>query len=519
MMTLPRLPVVRFAVAVGASALAVGLEAAAWPVVFHVAYFLDLLAVVFTALVAGRGPGLLALGLTAVGAQFLFGGTHGPFGSPSAITSFVLFLVTGVAMVWLASWAQRARALAEEAAATAALLAQVGEILGSSLEFETTLQSVVGLAIPDHADYCRVDVVGEDERPHSVAVAHVDPAKQEALQKIPVDPADWHTIRRVYEGETLLVRDLSKVFDPATLPPRQREIYELAALRSLILLPLRAHGRILGTMTFAFTGPRRYDDRHRPLATELARRAAMAIDNARLYREARKAVQVREEFLSVASHELKTPLTSLRMQVQLLARAQRRSGEASLPAAELHTRVATIERQLDRLARLIDRLLDVTRIAAGRLHIEREDADLSELAREVAERFGGARNEGAAAIIVHADEPVSSHVDRFRVEQVLTNLLDNALKYGGGNPVEVGVARRGAIAVISVHDGGGGIPQALQPRVFQRFERLANAGSATGLGLGLYIAQQIVHAHGGTISLESSEGAGTTFTVELPVAA
>jgi signal transduction histidine kinase len=223
----------------------------------------------------------------------------------------------------------------------------------------------------------------------------------------------------------------------------------------------------------------------------------------------KKAVRARDEFLSVASHELKTPLTTLKLQAQLRRR--------NLEKGELTAKnVVDDERQIGRLARLVDDMLDVSRISSGKFKLAPEDFDLSELVKEVVERFGPQLLNAKIAISVEAPKPVTGHWDRPRIEQVFTNLLTNAMKYGEGRPVAISVALRSGFAELEVADNGLGIQPSDHDRIFHAFERAAPSG-VSGLGLGLYIAKQLVEAHGGTIHVESANGQGARFIVGLPL--
>ncbi len=230
---------------------------------------------------------------------------------------------------------------------------------------------------------------------------------------------------------------------------------------------------------------------------------------------AQRAVAVRDEFLSVASHELKTPLTSLSLTLQMLLRNHRR-GRAT--PEETMARLEGLRGQIGRLERLIEQLLDVTRIGRGHLAIEREEADLGTIVRETAGRMQGDAGRAACELSVRVEGPVEGFWDPFRLEQVITNLLSNAIKYGAGRPVEVVVAPDPASDVVrlSVRDQGIGIAPEDLGRIFERFGRAVAPESYGGLGLGLFITRQIVEAHGGQVVVTSQPGAGSTFTVELP---
>ncbi len=238
-------------------------------------------------------------------------------------------------------------------------------------------------------------------------------------------------------------------------------------------------------------------------------------DHKRAEEELQRAVVHRDDFLSVASHELRTPLTSLKLEVANLERlAQRNQGV--VPAPRLAEKLGKIEGQAERLHRLINALLDVSRIASDRLELEIEEVDLSQLAHEVASRFQDEATRAGCTLSVFASAPVVGQWDRSRLEQVITNMVTNALKYGAGKPVEVIVELVGSQARLAVRDQGVGIAPDDQQRIFDRFERASSTRSFGGIGLGLWIVREIVRAHEGEVRVESELGAGATFIVELP---
>jgi signal transduction histidine kinase len=242
------------------------------------------------------------------------------------------------------------------------------------------------------------------------------------------------------------------------------------------------------------------------------------VDNARLLREAREAVRLRDEFLGIASHELKTPLTPLHLKVQLLhkqvellaARGQQVSAERVSETLDV------VQRQVRKLTSLVDNLLDVSRITAGRLKLELEEMDLASVAAEILYRFAPSAAQLNSSLELRAPIPVVGRWDRLRLEQVLTNLVSNALKYGSGKPVCVTVEAEGRTARLTVKDCGIGISAQDLPRIFERFERAVSDRHYGGLGLGLYITRQIVEAFGGTVRATSEPGVGSTFLLELP---
>jgi len=231
-----------------------------------------------------------------------------------------------------------------------------------------------------------------------------------------------------------------------------------------------------------------------------------------------RTIRARDEFLSIASHELKTPLTSLKMQVQLRQRALTQ-GDASAFAPEALARtLASDVRQIDRLTRLVDDILDVSRITSGRFTLALDGpVDLAASVRDVVERSAAMLAAAGCPVTIDAPRSVVGRWDRGRIEQVVLNLLTNASKYGRGKPIHLAVSLRGDRAVLAVRDEGIGISAADQKRIFQIFERAISKDEVAGLGLGLYIARRIVEAHGGSICVASELGMGATFTVDLPV--
>jgi PAS domain S-box-containing protein len=236
-------------------------------------------------------------------------------------------------------------------------------------------------------------------------------------------------------------------------------------------------------------------------------------EQARLWRKAQDEVRERDEFLSIASHELRTPITALQLQLQLLQRTTQRL-QGATPQL-LDPKLRSLERQIRRLALLVNELLDVSRMRLGRLELRYEELDLAEIAREAAGHVEVDVGRSGSQIAYDL-EPVHGKFDRLRLEQVVSNLLVNAGKFGQGKPVALRVRPDGAYAVLEVSDQGIGIAPEHQARVFERFQRAVPAQHFGGLGLGLYVARQIVEAHRGSIDVASAPGAGSTFTVRIP---
>ncbi len=320
-----------------------------------------------------------------------------------------------------------------------------------------------------------------------------------------------------YPSLTTNVRGIADVTNPGTYHPSP------VKLASLLILPLRTRREMIGALIIAANDPdRAMTDDKLPLAELLAERAALAIENAALYTEqveARRKVEdlsrLKDEFLSIASHELRTPVTSIKGYTQL---AKMLIKEGDLNTSEEYLDIALD--QIDRMSRLILELLDVSRIETGRLEIRREPIAWAHFVRDVVHRHHTAVSDRRFHVSVPDDAKIVTG-DRDRLEQVLGNLLENAVKYSpDGSDITVTVDNRGESFVTAVCDRGIGIPADELGQVFERFHRGRQVSSTNygGLGLGLYITKQIIERHGGSIWVESKEGQGTTFYFSLPVA-
>jgi signal transduction histidine kinase len=233
--------------------------------------------------------------------------------------------------------------------------------------------------------------------------------------------------------------------------------------------------------------------------------------------ELKTAVRARDEFLSLASHELRTPLTGMKLYTQAARRSLEKNSSEAVQATRMSRLIEQTDHGLGRMIRLVEDMLDISRIQNGKLQLHLEDVDFARAVQETLERFGPQFAEAGIEVSLHAPTSLTARVDRFRVEQVLTNLITNAIRYAPGAPVEVRLAAEPSRITLSFQDNGPGIAERDQERVFERFERLTPGSNVSGLGLGLYIVREIVRAHGGSIRLHSEPGQGTRFIIELPV--
>jgi signal transduction histidine kinase len=356
----------------------------------------------------------------------------------------------------------------------------------------------------------------------------------ERLRRYAPAPDSRHpTARVIRTGQAELVTEVIQAdLDRDLTDPEHREIIRTLALKSTMFVPLVARGRTLGVMLFgASESRRRFEARDLDLAADLARRAALAIDNARLYEEARAAVAARDAFLARASHELRTPLTSALGTVRLLGRAL--AGSLDDPPETL---VEIASRSLGTMASLVNELLDASKLAAGHDPLRLEPIDIALAVADAVAITEAQAHEKGIALHVDVPHPLVLSGDRLKLEQVLLNLLSNAIKFTpAGGSVAIGARRDvdpstdGETIVVQVRDTGDGLPSDQLERVFEPFYQAgpgaarARPGerrmhSARGTGLGLSICRQIVTLHGGTVHAESEgPGRGSTFVVRLPL--
>jgi signal transduction histidine kinase/CheY-like chemotaxis protein len=398
-----------------------------------------------------------------------------------------------------------------------AFLADASRKLAVSLEYEETLARAARIPLPEAADWCVLTVLEEGTALRSI-LTHVDAERErwarDQLGDGGPDPlATGGAAQVIRTGHHELTTPANAFV--TTVPGCGAEVVRVLGHGAGLSLPLMARGRTTGALTLVrASAARPFTPEDLAFAEELAARAAMALDNATLYREAREAIQARDEFLSVASHELNTPLATLTLQLdEILLRAQH--SERELPDRG----VVLARRQVERLSRLVSNLLDVSRISSEQIQLRIAEVDLAATTREVLDQFAAELARAGCTIEVEASQPVVGLWDPLRIEQVIANLVSNACKYGAGKPIRVTVQGESRLARLSVRDHGIGIAPADRERIFERFERATSARHYGGLGLGLYITRQVVEAHGGTIQVASHAGAGSTFSVELPLQA
>jgi signal transduction histidine kinase/ActR/RegA family two-component response regulator len=405
------------------------------------------------------------------------------------------------------------------------LLADAGRLLSESLDYETTLHNLARLTVPPFADYCMIFKLGEGRGLSMVAFAHLDPLKEPLLYRIgeiyQIDPENLHSpISRVLRtGEPLLLSEVEPWMGRAV--SEESELLEIFARldpRSMLVLPLAARGQTLGviSLVMAVESDRRYGEDDLILGRELAHRAALAIDNARLYTEAEAANRAKDQFLAVLSHELRTPITPVLMTAARLAQ------DPDLPE-RFRGEVERIRRNAELQAKLIDDLQDLTRVNHGKVELHFEAVDIHVFLRQAVDVFCCSQIQKKKLHCCVQDEAAEHHVwaDPVRLQQVIWNVIQNAVKFTpdqGRVEVRTRNPEPGRIR-IEIADTGIGIEPDVLSRLFDAYEQGSRSVTRRygGLGLGLALCKALVDRLGGTLTATSEgTGRGATFAFEFP---
>lgn len=398
-------------------------------------------------------------------------------------------------------------------------LARTGGILATTLDYESTLRSVVHVAIPHLADCCVLDLVDQQGFVRTIASVHEDPEQTRRLRTFErrhADVPNWPfpVADAIAQGRRIVRAELAPGWerDGVGLDARVNEVAALG-VHAYMTVPLIARDRVLGTLTFISTDPgRRYDEVDAALAEEMAIPSAFAIENAWLYQSAQQASRARDEILGVVSHDLRNPLSAISMCARVLLESPPEAADARRDLAD------AILESTHLMQRLIQDLLDVSTIESGHLQVHPRRESLGPLVDAVMQMVRGAAEERGIALERELSPALPAvYVDAMRVEQVLANLLGNAVKFterGGG--VRVTAEVDGSLVRVLVSDSGVGIPAEHLPHIFDRYWHARRQSRTAGTGLGLAIARGIVEAHGGTLVVESTLGVGSTFILTLP---
>jgi PAS domain S-box-containing protein len=399
-------------------------------------------------------------------------------------------------------------------------LSEVGPLLAATtLDLEETLSRIARVAVRDLADVCIVDLIDHDGMDRRLRVVIGDPSRAqlcEVLQQIPIDRERPDLIRTTLEtkGPILMRRPSPEDIEALSQADDHVRALEAIDLQSVLVVPLLAHGKLLGTVTLMSVTPSRvYEPDDMRVAQELAHRAALAIENARLYRTAQRAIQMRDEVLRIVAHDLRSPLSVIVIEAGLLRRRGPEPERRSTMSAE------AIKSAAARMNRMIQDFLDVARMEAGRLHVERCRTQAVQIASNAVESQRPLAS--AASLNLRLDlaqDLPDVWADRDRLLQVFENLIGNALKFTeSGGRITVGAAAHKAEVLFWVADTGSGIAVDDQPHLFDQFWQ-AHTDRRHGVGLGLPIVKGIVQAHGGRVWVESTLGRGSTFFFTIPTA-
>ncbi len=396
--------------------------------------------------------------------------------------------------------------------------ARASEVLAASLDYEATLRATAQLAVPALADWCVIALIGEDGQARRVAVVHADPARNERAQQLLTMPFPENVPRQAAEtahrSQPFIVDMTAQDAGTTIVDDAHRKLVSELGGASLLVVPIEGRDRLMGSISLVSATPSRYGQNDVELASLLARRVAIAIDNAQLYRTALQASTAKDEFLATISHELRTPMTATLGWVRLLTLDQ-------VEGDMKQTALQAIENATLAQARLIEDILDVSGIVLGKFRLEPGPVDLRAVVDAASLALSPAMS--AKSIQLNVDSSRWSgviHADSNRLQQVIWNLLANATKFGKREGrIDVVVERDDSLARIVVRDDGAGIDPVFLPFVFDRF-RQAESGFVRnhgGLGLGLAIVRHMVELHGGTVSASSEGlGKGSSFVVELP---
>lgn len=412
------------------------------------------------------------------------------------------------------------------------LIAKVSKKVSSSMEYLEVLKEIPEYIVDGFADVCYIALADDDNNLFVLTLAYNKAMKGfdllHAFESHKSDPESPHGLPgAIREGKSLLYShindedlDLSKTDWPklGTKDPDYVKIVRELGLKSYMAIPMIVRGKALGGLIVAsFKEGRHYTSHDLELMDEIGRVCAVAIDNALLFRDAKRAIQNREDFMAIASHELRTPLTSLQMRIDFLLR-QFKDLEVSEEVKErIIPIVSGIKPDIQKFTKLIDNLLDVSKFRAHKMSLTFEKVNISHIVQDEVLRIQNQYAEKEVPLEVNIQDDIFGKIDSLRIQQVISNLLTNALKFSNKKAVKFNLTSDKSMVYISVKDHGIGIHPEDLTRIFKPFERAVSKSHFGGLGLGLYICKQIIEAHQGTISVQSKLQEGTVFNLEFPL--
>ena len=400
-------------------------------------------------------------------------------------------------------------------------LSEASKILSSSLDYKVTLSSIAKLVVLNIGDFCIIDLLDDNRKMQRVAAVSYEEDKKKLSKKFFSFPADPKNKMGIYDvsksGKSILIPKVTNNWmEVSSRLDDERNVVKQLGIKSVIFSPLKSRNKTIGVLTVA-SSSKFFNKKDTVLVEELAIRAGITIDKTRLFASAKEALRIRDEFLSIASHELRTPLTSILLNIQLILQKIRRSSPRKIKIEDIIRMLEVSEQQSIRLSKLINDLLNISVVSTGRLEIVSERVNLYKLIKDTVNRFEVQLKKLNTKIIIKNKKEIIGYWDRVRIEQVITNLITNAIKYGAKKPILIQFEKVNEIVVIKIIDNGIGIRKKDQLDIFDRFKRSVSSRDYKGLGVGLYISKQIIEAHGGNIKVESSLGKGSTFIITLPL--
>lgn len=408
-------------------------------------------------------------------------------------------------------------------------LAEARLLLSGTIEYEDVLKKLPDLFVTrGWADWSFIVLQGEDGiyRPTSVSSIPAIYEDVKVMENIEMDVTRDFGVSKVIKSNHAFVEhftqkqledNLGQQGNHVPSPFLAKLLIKLK-LRSFLSVPLSARGKVIGAIVLSSQHPlKRYNDSDLELVKEVSRSCAMAIDNALLYSESKKSVEAREDFISVASHELRTPITSLKMRIDLLAMMLERHAFPEDVNKVLKPIVSELQPDIRNFTKLIEALLDISKLGDRNISLAKDACDITHIIKDEAQKLKTIFDSQQTDLIMEIQDGIKGSCDQTRIRQVINNLLSNALKFGNKKPVSLIVKGDGLMLCIWVKDNGIGISDSDKQRIFMPFERAVSDQYFGGLGLGLYITERIVKSHHGKIEVESKSGQGTTFKVEIPL--
>lgn len=399
-------------------------------------------------------------------------------------------------------------------------LTESSKVLASSLDYQTTLHNIAKLAVPEIADWCAVDILDGKGELQQIAITHKDPKKVKWAKELrKLDPPDLNAstgvpnVIRTAKSE-LYPQITDELLVKVAKNKKQLKLMRDIGFTSAMVVPLCREKKCIGAITFITTETKRYyDEKDLAMAEELANRASVALENAGLYKASQEAVALRDDFISVASHELKTPVTSVKMFTQVLKKHSEQIGDEK---AVDH--LSKMDKQLNKLTELIYDLLNVSKIQAGKMDFKEELFDFDKAVKEVVDVLQ--QTSSKHKIVIEGVTRKKVRGDEERVGQVLNNLISNAIKYSPkADKVLVKLSSDKGNVYAAVQDFGIGMGKIHLDRIFERFYRVYDTTDKTfpGLGIGLYISSEIIKRHGGKLWVDSDVGKGSIFHFSIPL--